>query len=396
VIHFRTDSRVTVPDRRSYDDDVGENIHQQSAPITRHVPRKLSLVERFDVSLSRPDIKLTPRLVDTPPGKVPSASQILSTIVQEDEPKTAKQDLTIRVESWRDGAVLTPTHLAASGQTSLDPANLPNHVLFDTLVSPPTVDEVELKLEDYTWSVSSIGPPSPNNVSPLPYGRAPSVHLANRLEGSVCSTPSVYTSFGPLDDEIYGLASPFAPSVHLANRLEGSVCSTPSDCTSFGLSNDEVHWPLSPISRIPSPDIAHRMYEAIPRTPTTATSWGALLSYPPSPKCASPNPSLDLGERSRPLEFGPPRVYSRSDATPGFLNGGKTGSVIKPWSHVWPYNDGHASSKAMVRAFPLRHRLDAPSVEKHNPSEERPIVQSTFGYPYLTICKLSYLFNFSG
>ena len=388
---------MPVPDRRSYDDDVGENIHQQSAPISRHVPRKLSLVERFDVSSSRPDVKLTPRLVDTPPGKVPSASQILSTIVQEDEPKTAKQDLAIRVESWRDGAVVTPSHLAASGQTSLDPANLPNHVLLDTLGSSPTVDEVELKLEDYTWSVSSIGPPSPNDVTSLPRGRALSVHLANRLEGSVCSTPSVCTSFGPLDDEIYCLASPFAPSVHLANRLEGSVCSTPSDCTSFGLSNDEVHWPLSPISRIPSPDIAQRMYEAVPRTPTTATSWGAPLSYPPSPKCASPNPSLDLGERSTP-EFGPPRVYPRSDATLGSLNGGKTGLIIKPWSHVWPYNDGHASSKAMARASPLGHRLDASSAEKHKFSEKRPTntIHSTFGYPYLTICKLSYLFNLFG
>jgi hypothetical protein len=59
LIHYRADSRATVADR-SYDDDVGETIQQQSAPITRHVPRRLSLVERFDVSSSRPDIKHTP------------------------------------------------------------------------------------------------------------------------------------------------------------------------------------------------------------------------------------------------------------------------------------------------------------------------------------------------
>jgi hypothetical protein len=390
LIHFRGGSRATVADRRSYDDDMGETIHQQSAPITRHVPRKLSLVERFDVSSSRPDIKPTPRLVETPPEKIPSGSQILSTIVQEDEPKTAKKDLTIRVKSWREGAIVTPTHLAASGQTSLDPANLPNHMFLQTVVSSPTVDEVELKLEDYTWSVSSVGPSSFGDVSPPPCGHAPSVHLAHRLEGSVCSTPSVDTSFGPLNDEIYWVASPFAPSVHLANRLEGSVCSTPSICTSFGPSNDEVHWPPSPISRIPSPDIAQRMYEAIPETPTTATSWGAPLSYPPSPRCASPNPSLDLGERSTSLEFGPPKVYPRSDATSsGSLDGVKTGLDVwaeKPWSHVWPYNDDHASSKATARVAPS-------AVEKHKLSEDKRTVQSTFGYPHLTICKLSRLFN---
>lgn len=397
LIHYRADSRATVADRRSYDDDMGETVQQQSAPITRHVPRKLSLVERFDVSSSRPDIKHTPRTVDTPPEKIPSGSQILSTIIQEDEPKTAKQDLTIRVKSWREGAVVTPTHLASSGQTSLDPANLPNHMSLETLVSSPTVDEVELKLEDYTWSVSSVGPPSFGDISPLPSSRPPSVHLANRLEGSVCSTPSAYTSCGPLNDEIYWLASPSALSVHLANRLEGSVCSTPSVCTSFGPSNDEIHWPPSPISRIPSPDIAQRMYEVIPETPTTATSWGALVSYPPSPRCASPNPSLDLGERSTSLEFGPPKVYPRSGATSDSLDGLKTGLDIwagKPWSHVWPYNnDDHTSSTA--RASPIRHRLDASSVvERHRFSEDKHTVQSTFGYPYMTICELSCLFNF--
>jgi hypothetical protein len=271
-------------------------------------------------------------------------------------------------------------------------------MFLETLVSSPTVDEVELKLEDYTWSVSSVGPPSFGDVSPPPSSRPPSIHLANRLEGSVCSTPSAYTSCGPLNDEIYWLPSPSAPSVHLANRLEGSVCSTSSVCTSFGPSNDEVHWPPSPISRIPSPDIAQRMYEAIPDTPTTATSWGAPVSYPPSPRCASPNPSLDLGERSMSLEFGPPKVYPRFDATSGSLDGLKTGLDIwagKPWSHVWPYNDDHTLSTA--RASPMRHRLDASSVvEKHRFSKDEHNVQSTFGYPYMTICKLSCLFNLFG
>ncbi|KIM46148.1 hypothetical protein M413DRAFT_441214 [Hebeloma cylindrosporum] len=386
MIHFRADSRATVADRRSYDDDGGENIHQQSAPITRHVPRKLSLVERFDVSSSRPDIKPTPRVLENPPEKIPSGSQILSTIVQEDEPKTAKQDLKIRVKSWREGAVVTPTHLAASGQTSLDPANLPNHLFLETLVSSPTADEVELKLEDYTWSVSSLGPPSFGDVSPPPCSLAPSVHLANRLEGSVCTTPSAHSSSGPLNDEIYWPASPFTHSVHLASRLEGSFCSTPSICTSSGPSDHEAHWPSSPFLRIPSPDIAQRMYEAIPDTPTTATSWGALLSYPPSPRCASPNPSLDLGERSMSLEFGPPKVYPRSDATSGSLDGVQTGSDIwggKPWSHIWPYNDGHAS-----RASPIRHRPSI--VETHKLTEDKAVVQSAFGYPYLTIYKPLY------
>jgi hypothetical protein len=57
-------------------------------------------------------------------------------------------------------------------------------------------------------------------------------------------------------------------------------------------------------SCLPSPDIAHRMLDNCPPTPTTATSWGAPLSYPPSPFSDYRAPSIHLdcrGEFSRPV-----------------------------------------------------------------------------------------------
>ncbi|KAF8974532.1 hypothetical protein BDZ97DRAFT_1911708 [Flammula alnicola] len=339
--HFRAESRTTTTDGRPFDDDVGDNsvIHQHSAPITRHVPRKLSLVERFETSSARPDIKPNPRSLGSQPEIPPSGSQALSPIVQEDEPKTAKQDLNSRVKSWRASAHLNPTPLAATGQTSLEPPNLPNGMLLDPS-SSLEVDEEELKMEDFTWSVSSAGPQSSGEVSPVSWGRVPSVHLDSRLEGSVCSTPSIQTSFGPSDSDPFSPASPFAriPSPDIAQRFYEDVPDTPLTATSWGapLSYPPSPPPTSSFARVPSPDIAQRFYEDVPDTPLTATTWGAPLSYPPSPRCFSPVPSLDLGERARFDDFEPTLHYPRSLEPTS-----QASSEI--WPHVWPYNIGHSN-----------------------------------------------------
>lgn len=341
--HFRGESRTTTTDGRIFDDDTGENsaIQQHSAPVTRHAPRKLSLVERFESPSARPDIKPTPRALGTPPEYFPSSSQVLSPIVQEDEPKSARQDLNSRVKSWRASAQLSPTPLAATGQTSLEPPNLPNSMALD-----PTheVEVEELNMEDFTWSISSAGPQSPGEVSPVSWVRVPSVHLDSRLEGSVCTTPSIQTSCGPPD---YGLLS-FSSveslrvsSPDIAHRFYENRPETPLTATTWGA---PLSYPPSPMPmlRVASPDIAQRFYENAPGTPMTATSWGAPLSYPPSPLCLSPVPSLDLGERSvfddvqRQFNH---RLISPSQANSSLLS-------IQPWSQVWPYTEhSQATSK---------------------------------------------------
>jgi hypothetical protein len=336
--HARAESRTTLPDGRVFDEDDGSVIIQQSAPVTvtRHIPRKLSLVERFETASVRAEFKSAPRSIGTPPENLPSASQapVLSPIVQEEEPKTARQDLNSRVKSWRASAILTPTPLAATGQTSLEPVNLPNTM------------EAEMQMEDFTWSISSPGPSSYAERSPLvsEYSHIPSVHLDRRLKGSVCSTPSIRTSFGPSD---YDPFSPtflafdeHIPSPDIAQRFFEDSPPTPLTATSWGA---PLSYPPSPRNfeiRVPSPDIAQRMYEDSPSTPMTATSWGAPLSYPPSPRCASPVPSVDLGERSRFDDV----ASQHSEMSHSMWRASLTRAVrretpITNWTHVWPYTE---------------------------------------------------------
>jgi len=259
VNHERGESKTTFQDV-----DDREESHFVAAIAARHVPRKLSLVDRYDMISSRPGSRPASRSVLSPPEQPQMSSQVLSPITQEEEPKSARHELDDRVKSWRASAVLKQTPLAATGQTSLESSNMPNMLpIKDLLLETP---DDEFNLADYTWSISSAGPNDNDPMSPLSWDRVPSVHIAGRMEGSVCLTPSDCTSFGPSD---YTLPSP-GPSIY----------------------------------RLPSPDIAYRMYEDMPPTPTTATSWGAPIELPPSPPGSYRAPSVDLGERlvfSRPV-----------------------------------------------------------------------------------------------
>jgi len=301
ISHRRLESKSTVapPAVNSPDDSttVSSPVQQRTAP-KRHVPRKLSLVERFEL----PSVHVDHR----------SDSRDLPTILQEDEPRTARDKLNHRVSSWRDNAIPVCSPLGGTGQTSLDPVNLPNHIEIETPSAPA---EEELKLEDYEWEPSSAGPSSGPLDSPISWGRLPSVKLEARLQGSVCTTPSICTSFGPLDyDPFSPVFSEFRlPSPDLANRMFDSVPSTPSVHTSFGPSDYDPFSPvLSVYSRLPSPDLGARMFESAPITPMTATSWGPGSPLP-SPRCVSPTPSLDLGERCYLPDMPEPRANQRSD-----------------------------------------------------------------------------------
>lgn len=396
LAHFRGESKTTFTEGRHLDDDIPETSSPRPLPnasISRHVPKKLSLVERFDSTKS--ESKLQPPPVES------SNVQVLSPIVQEDEPQSARNDLDHRVNSWRASALSSTHKLSAKGQPVLDPPNLPNDIPIQSPSLPVEEgEEVELNLADYAWSISSRGPASCGELSPLSWGRVSSVDIAHRLVGSVCSTPSVCTSFGPADYET--LASPISwgrvSSVRLGDRLAGSVATTPSICTSFGPLD---YGPLSPLqssSRILSPDIAHRLFESAPPTPFTATSWGAPSSYPPSPACFSPTSSVGLTERVF-VEGHVLERYSRADEEEGegeiklfnpwpftdrfpraVNEDWNQGSLELPyseepmsrsehhvgvWRHAWPYT--------AVRTPSPVHEEDAPSVKESSDLAAREV-----------------------
>ncbi|KAF9259546.1 hypothetical protein L218DRAFT_963585 [Marasmius fiardii PR-910] len=369
IAHFRTDSRNTDIDLNPHDDH-GEVSSVAPQSTARHIPKKLSLVDRLDTfsnrSFSRPPSRDRSGL-SPPEQTIPS--QVLSPIFQEDEPKTAKQDLEKRVNNWRVSASLTATSLAfKQGQVSLEPANIPNSVSLDDV---PDYEDGELNLEDFTWSVSSQGPGDFDEaLSVLSWDRTPSVHLAGRLQGSVCMTPSTVTSFGPSD---YTLPSPIPSSERaytpdLGFRLYEDVPLTPTTATSWGPPSE---YPPSPYTNrsMSSFGLAHRLTFSRPTTPTTATSWGPS-SWPASP-VESMNGvaiSVHLGDRgsfSRPVtpstatSWGAPLSYPPSPASPFYVRSPDIGERTfeegaleqLPWAHGWPYQGRQESPRTSAEPW---------------------------------------------
>lgn len=344
--HWRADSQGSLNDPTDDQTDVISLAPQiATRPGGRNI-KKLSLLDRFDTLSVRSGSKLVPR-DESPPSQSGRnlTLQALSPIVQEDEPATAKD----RVRSWRMSATAAArSPLAATGQTSLDPVNMPN-----TIADLPTASatEFELNLDDYDWSVSSVGPPDYDMSSVCSWDRAPSVHMDRRGEGSVCLTPSVCTSFGPDDDcEPYSPVSHMSrlPSPDLAWRMFEDVPPTPTTATSWGA---PLEFPPSPaaFSATYSIDIAGRFMDSRPVTPTTATSWGAPLSFPPSPVLLSRAPSPDIAWRVTDSAPNSPR-FSRA------VRAGQPYQMVFPYydashastgQHVWPYSEEHQQGARM-------------------------------------------------
>ncbi|KAK0206596.1 hypothetical protein DFS33DRAFT_1315716 [Desarmillaria ectypa] len=394
--HLHHESRTASVEDRSFDKHLNSPSPRQpstrlTAPMSRHVPRNLSLVDRLDTMTIRPIAK--PRSLLTPPANGASTSQ-LSPIHQVEEPKSAKENLETRVKSWRASASLEPTPLAAKGQTSLEPANMPNNLTLDDGLIP--TGEEELKLEDFTWSASSQGPGDYEPGSPLSCPRLPSIHIANRMEGSVCLTPTDCTSFGPSDYTLspLSMASFRLPSPDIALRMMEEVPLTPSTATSWGPPSVYPSSPASDFHAL-SLDIGERLSFSRPATPSTATSWGPP-SWPPSPT-SHPRPlSIHIADRngdiSRPAtpstatSWGAPLSFPPSPTTPFYVatpdvghrslnsseeeglddvRGVPDASTNGPWRHVCPYTCG-ADEIAAVNApwrqvWPDSTRSDGPS-----------------------------------
>ncbi|KAI0698584.1 hypothetical protein BC835DRAFT_1412978 [Cytidiella melzeri] len=390
--HFREDSRTTFPDDRTEEPPESTSLllppRPSRVPGHRHIPRKLSLLDRLESSSVRSGSRLRTRNSPSPPAD-PNASRRpsmgLSPIVQEDEPKTARKDIDIYVNTWRASAsIVMPSPLAATGQTSLDPANLPNDMDFMGAENAGS----ELDLNDFQWSVSSAGPSeweyNENFDSySLESWRLPSVHMDRRAEGSVCLTPTTCTSFGPPDwdeENMYGpefvalAMAAMLPTPDIGSRMLEDCPPTPSTATSWG---PPLEWPPSPahstLSLARSVDIGQRCMSEVPLTPSTATSWGPPLSWPPSPVTPYRVDTPDVGQRTFDLDAPRLRRQSASDED------------NEPWRNVWPYigTEGAASSPYTF-VFPQR-----PASPQAEPVPSQSVTQTpgpfAFGWPFFDV-----------
>ena len=391
--HRREDSRTTAThdqaDESVIPDDVSVTI-QQKVPIIRHIPRKLSLLDRVETqshhsSFSRPASRnalLQPQNDETPRNVAHTLTPVdaeLENDEEEEEPQTAIQRVEKKVQNWRASSNFAASPLATStGQTALEPANMPNTLVIN---SPSEVIDVAdedgehvLNLDDFTWSISSAGP-STGLIEPdsalFSDWRVPSVHLAERAEGSVCLTPTTATSWGAPDYD------PLSPA-------------------------------MSIVLRLPSPDIAARHIEDAPLTPLTATSWGAPSEWPASPALSSCAPSIDLGARcldSRPAtpstatSWGAPSEWPESPAILSRVATPDIGqmffdedSVVLPesvltetWRYVWPYTQKKRTA-GPNKGWSFVWPYFSAKVNDSSPSEASARADS---YPYFNLCELN-------
>ncbi|KAG6854817.1 hypothetical protein C0991_001244 [Blastosporella zonata] len=414
-VHNRADSKTTFPE------DDQEEI-RSIGTTTRHVPRKLSLVDRYDILSVRSGSRPASRSGLSPPEHPYPSSRVLSPIFQDEEPKSARHDLDHRVNSWRSSAILQSTPMAAVRQ---QPAT--------SVSTDENVQDGPLKLEDFAWSVTSAGPDDYDTLSLVSWDRVPSVHIANRVEGSVCLTQSDRTSFGPSD---YTLPSPEPshyrlPSPDLAYRMLEDAPLTPSTATSWGA---PLEFPSSPVylSRPPSVDLGERAVFSRPVTPATATSWGPS-SCPPSPIYTEyTSRSIHLGDRgdfSRPVtpstatSWGAPLSYPPSPVTPFYVSSPDAGhrgfedtdiepgmpdpfgpgnacaveTSIKqnlsgtPWGHSWPYRSKRSyqnETRPKLPTIPWKHFWPYRNVTSCAPQiVVEAKANASFGYPLFVLCQ---------
>ncbi|KAF9453066.1 hypothetical protein P691DRAFT_695766 [Macrolepiota fuliginosa MF-IS2] len=327
----RLDSRASVnEDASEFDNFEAPYLSppRSSSNNLRHVPKKLSLLNRFDFPASRSESKSGAiQGLDLP--EQPSVSKVLSPIAQEEEPRSAKDQLDSRVKSWRASAVVKPTSLTGRGQISLDPVNLPNNVSLDEEASSNTG---ELNLEDFAWSISSVGPEDYDIMSiGVPSERLPSPDMARRMYDDCPPTPSTATTWGaPLSYPTSPLSDYRAPSLDIGFRNTFSAPLTPATATSWGppspmMSMEEWY---QEVRRPVSIHLGDRGEFSRPVTPSTATTWGAPLSYPPTPVTPYHVHTPDAAQRSFDYAdengIGPLRAHSQ------LVEG-------RPWKLVWPY-----------------------------------------------------------
>ncbi|KAG9104475.1 hypothetical protein FRC06_002131 [Ceratobasidium sp. 370] len=267
-------ARAIPPSPRGLGRDLSPN---GSTRAPKSVPRPLALVPRDEPVVQ----------VDSAPSPVPSTSG----------PKSASKETVEKVRRW--SALVTPnpavrvdslsTELVAAGETIVPPSTNETPA---PLLTEETPEDEPLNLEDFQWSITSAGPPSPtSSCATSASSRVISVHLLQRNEGSVLLTPTTATSWGApsvsdVESDLNLNLGWRVRSPDIGERAEGSVLLTPSTATSWGA---PLSYPPTPAQWIAmqelvrSPDLGERAEGSVLLTPSTATTWGAPLSYPPTP-----------------------------------------------------------------------------------------------------------------
>lgn len=353
--HHHEDSKTTF-----FDDRGDERPEDLSAMYTtsrsRHIPKKLSLVDRLET------LPFTSSLAHVITGSdtTDALSNPLATVLDK-ETKPAKIALEKRVESWRVSSSVAPTPMAKTSQIPLDPENIPNNLQlsdFDILADT----EEEINLNDFAWSATSLGPLYYDSLPSAVSGSHDlSVHLDRRLEGSVLLTPSTATSLGPESLDGSPMSILFRlPSPDIAQRLIEDCPPTPSTATSWG-PEELLYSPASVTFRLPSPDLGQRMLEDCPPTPIAGTSWrpehsrSAVLRYPRNldmsmlsiwpytPSITIPIAKTSMSGASHSIEPYPSgHVYPYLSSRP-------------TWTFVWPLHKAESVSSSLPLQFPDRH-----------------------------------------
>ena len=326
VSHGREGSKNSFFDERGDErPDVLSALHPE--PRSRHIPKKLSLVDRLETH----SLASSVANVITGSGPVHAQSNSLAT-VPGDGSKPAKIALEKRVESWRASSSISPTPMATTGQMTLDTEHIPNNIqLSDFDILADTEDEINLN--DFAWSASSVGPPDYDPLASAVLGpHVPSVHLDRRLEGSVLLSPSTATSWGPAVHDGSPMSILFRlPSPDIAQRVIEDCPPTPSTATSWG-PEELLYSPESVKFRIRSPDLGQRVLEDCPPTPITVTSSRTTISL------VSRLSPLDLDICALSIwPFTPSTTTRCSPISKSSMSG--TSSIVGPYlsGHVFPY-----------------------------------------------------------
>ncbi|KAH9049070.1 hypothetical protein EDB84DRAFT_1556303 [Lactarius hengduanensis] len=382
--HWRGESKTSFDEKADEHSEALPGAHTRG--WNRHIPKKLSLVDKFDT------LSVTSSVANaiTGNGVANELANSLTTIFQEDEPKTVKKALEQRVQSWRASSSVAPTPIATTGQIGCDTLHIPNKAQVGDVEVLTEVEDVEpLDLNDFAWSVSSIGPQDHDPLaSAFSSPRVSSVHLDRRIEGSVLLTPSTATSWGPKSLDYSPVSTLFRlPSPDIGRRMTEDCPPTPSTVTSWG-PEELLYSPASLASRLPSPDLGRRMLEDCPPTPSTATSWGPdeLLFSPASMVVRLPSPDLGLRALDDPpsplsarITWGPPAEGDDFSRTSSILTGNHVfpyfmASDRPAWTLIWPFYEKNAASYA--------HSTCMTSVENNGFNSTPGVLTGNCVFPY--------------
>lgn len=275
----------------------------------------------------------------------------LSPIPQMDTPPTSsrhhQKDVNTFVQEWRhSSASATPLPLPSAERAHKSPSP----ELSEHFMTPP-IDPA-----DYQWSISSRGPPSPipTPLQDPPLSNARSVHIMDRMYGSLDATPSWRTSWGPSDRSFdYNL--------------------------------------LTAQSRVATPDIAERMIEDAPSTSDRGAQEEAGVSRMgwPYPEPLEP----DVQETAGGSRMGWPYVKSSEPEVQE-----NNGTAKMGWPYVQPQGQEVHETDGSKMGWPYHHQAKVDSISSsasskmgwpyHKPSEPDhqldrvPEQPSELGWPY--------------